>query len=59
MRRLEFIAMIQEAGWRDSADAQHYGISVVWEKLFPMEAQLEREINHLQEQINRMITGDL
>jgi len=54
--------MIQEAGWRDSADAQHYGIGLVWETLFPHEAQLERltqGINDLAALNKKMIDGGI
>jgi hypothetical protein len=46
----EFIAALQDAGWRDTCDAQHDNIRALWERLFPLHAKLQK-YDHLVENI--------
>lgn len=44
MRLKDFIEAMHDAGWRDSCDAQHYGIKALHKQLFPVIAEMEEEI---------------
>ena len=35
MRFDDFVAALQAAGWRDTCDAQHSGIKLLWERMHP------------------------
>ena len=44
MRFDDFVKALQEAGWRPTLDAQHTEIKRLWEKMFPVLAQVEAEL---------------
>ena len=44
MRFDDFVKALQEAGWRDTADAQHTEIKKLWERMFPVLALVEEEL---------------
>mgnify|MGYP003402592278 CR=1 FL=1 len=64
MKYSEFKDALQKAGWKAVLDAQHTGIREVWEKAFPLHAEIEEletalykveaECYHLQDML-----GDL
>jgi hypothetical protein len=43
MRFKDFVAALQEAGWKPTNDAQHTEIEKLWRKLWPVIAELEDE----------------
>lgn len=49
MRKQQFIDAVYAAGWKSDNDAQHRGISKVWEQLFPSLADLEKEVKEMIE----------
>ena len=51
MRFDDFVDEIRAAGWKNLNDAQHTGIRKVWEKLFPVIAEMENEIEELKREI--------
>lgn len=44
MRLDDFKRAVYDAGWRDSSDAQHKGITALHRKLFPVIAELEDDL---------------
>jgi len=46
MKRQDFIEAVYDSGWRSTADAQHKNIGLLWEKLFPTAAAMEREFDN-------------
>lgn len=38
----DFLDSLYEAGWRNPSDAQYTNIRALWEKLFPVHAELSR-----------------
>lgn len=47
MKLDDFIKALYESGWRNTADAQHEGIKELHRKLWPVIAELEREVFEL------------
>lgn len=50
MRFNEFVKRLEQAGWRGSCDAQHSGIKKMWEELFPVVAELEKELQDAEQE---------
>jgi hypothetical protein len=44
MRFDDFVKALMAAGWRPSLDAQHSEIRRMWETLWPVLAQVEKEL---------------
>ena len=44
MRFTDFILALDKAGWQGVTDAQHAKIYNMWESMFPVVAELEKEI---------------
>ena len=44
MRFDDFVRALVESGWRDTNDAQHTNIKKLWEKMYPVLAQVEQEL---------------
>ncbi len=45
MKLEEFIKALYDAGWRSISDAQHDGVKELHRKLWPVIAELEREVD--------------
>lgn len=48
MKFQDFLKALQDAGWDATADAQHTRIFAMWEKLFPVIAELEEDVSDLE-----------
>ena len=46
-----FVRSLQESGWKATLDAQHEGIRMLWEKMFPVMAQMEEDATDLRGQL--------
>ena len=52
MKFNNFIEKLLDAGWINHYDADFVGIITMWEELFPVVAELEREIQALHNDLN-------
>jgi len=48
----DFIKELQDAGWKNTGDAQYDQINKMWRKLFPVIAELEDKVFELDCIIN-------
>ena len=49
-----FVQSLQESGWKATLDAQHTGVRMLWEKMFPALAQMEEDTADLRGQLSVM-----
>lgn len=54
MGKQEFIDAVYAAGWRDRADAQHEGISRLWEKIYLRIEKAEEDLNEINDRFQIM-----
>ena len=54
MKLDDFVSALEDAGWRNSCDAQHDGIRALHLKLFPVIADLEEALIDSNSALKRM-----
>jgi hypothetical protein len=50
----DFVKALNDAGWRNTCDAQHDEIKALHRKLWPVVAELESELHEESEAVRRM-----